>query len=222
MAQQTEVPRSLVKKQSLSILTNSSLNKLNNIQNIEKPIKERIKSESTGLIKFSLKSNDNNSNNSVKPNSKDVIEKVEDEANNSRLGLPFYIPLDKQDESTNGESETQSHVPLSVQETKKNEKLFFELASKQRQVMELKDKLSLAEKELKQLEMKYHEHIMQTSPERVAKQNDIFRPESAGLRARNSVLGLAKKSSILNFGQRDIQMNYGTSEHGEAGEQVWP
>lgn len=146
----TSSPRKLGKKQSLSILSSSSLNQINNQINNEsvKPTKERIISESTGLIKFSIKKpetqdteiQENKENKFQQCSNLYEVKEIKQDGNDSEQGLkkmPIYIPINC-DDTTNSEVNTQE--------------LLFRLATQQRKVLDLTEQLHQAKDELSEIE----------------------------------------------------------------------
>ncbi|ESW96008.1 hypothetical protein KL918_003569 [Ogataea parapolymorpha] len=148
----------LRKKQSLSILSGSHLNQLNGatIVGSDRPLKERVISESTGLIKFALRqSSDKHS--------------PDDEAD--KQGLPIYIPIEENVKEAHGRTEELNT-------------LMFQLASKQRKALELREELESVESEVRNLELECRK-LMDIPEERK----------------------LAKKQSIINFAPRTEKLN---------------
>jgi hypothetical protein len=216
-------PTKLAKKQSLSILSSSSLNQLNNIQveNV-KPTKERVISETTGLIKFSLKKptsekfqNNNEEiknlsevnqiiNNYNKRSNENIDEKEENKLTGKSLSLentsnlnrvPIYVPIDNEDNlnkvTTDGEA------------------LLFQMASKQRTILDLTDQLKQAKDELAELEKQYH----RITVENISELNNYIpninvlsppvKPSDAGLKIRKSasLMDMAINTPRLNTEQ---------------------
>ncbi|KAG7900660.1 hypothetical protein KL935_002593 [Ogataea polymorpha] len=148
----------LRKKQSLSILSGSHLNQLSGatIVGSDRPLKERVISESTGLIKFALRqSSDKHS--------------PDDEAD--KQGLPIYIPIEE-------------NVKEAHERTEELNTLMFQLASKQRKALELRDELESVESEVRNLELACRK-LMDIPEERK----------------------LAKKQSIMKFAPRTEKLN---------------
>ena len=124
-------PRKLSSKPSLSILSSSSINQLNNSSPEFKPIKERVISESTGLIKFSL----------GKTSPRVGHDKISEESTKETIknALPIYVPIDSKQ----------------VNHDLTEEELLFQMAAKQRGIMELTNQLKQANQELHDLEEEY-------------------------------------------------------------------
>lgn len=187
-------PSKLAKKQSLSILSSSTLNQLNNnnqnTQHAIKPAKERIISESTGLIKFSLKKPDPENVENIQLNNVDLT-RQEVENNNAEVKvdnndienfnkLPIHIPINKTDNmKTNAEKNT--------------ENLLFEMASKQRKILDLTEQLKQAKEELSILEKQYQDLTYAESPE--LKDYSISSVPSSP----SVVSTLRKSTSIMNL-----------------------
>lgn len=148
-------PQRITKKQSLSILSASSVNRINNPIPVDSK-KERIVSESTGLIKFSIKKPANSL-------------ECSPEKKHHTSTIPIFVPIDQ-----------------NTQDNKPNESdLLFQMAAKQRLIMELKDQLKTAELELDDLEAAYNQQNI----------TDLPRHK---LPIRESI---KKSTSILNFQQ---------------------
>ncbi|ODV95582.1 hypothetical protein PACTADRAFT_3274 [Pachysolen tannophilus NRRL Y-2460] len=189
-ADATKFPNKLKTKKSVSIL---SVNNLSNNQDgsgvkqsIEtiKPIRQRVISESTGLVKFSLRATATNSDTAILTTATDEnfepVQDVQIQESPRRKGLPIHIPVDTRSSGEQRKevhsspernietfvSETTQHIdqiPSLGFDNEMNEKcikeipdedLLFELATKQREVLELRNKLSAAEKELSLLTKK--------------------------------------------------------------------
>lgn len=194
MSQPLGSPQKLNKKQSLSILSSSNLNRINNShtpyhKDPSSPQKERVVSESTGLIKFSIKKHAAG----VESN---TLEKKP---------LPIFVPIDKVEDGSDqnpGSTREQSLSPapsaqlskepqnntINTQANKQSDDLLFQMASKQRQIMELKDQLKLAEAELAQLETKYRDI------------NNVTQQKPAPA-VQTPLQKVKKSTSILNFQQ---------------------
>lgn len=146
--------KKITKKQSLSILSSSALNQINNQQHENvKPAKERIISESTGLIKFSIKkplqkdsSNYNKQNNVTTSTIKNpsIVDTTPAKKNmlDSSIsnGMPIYIPIDT-DSTHNTRDDEQE--------------LLFKMAAQQRKVLDLTEQLKHANEKLTSLENQY-------------------------------------------------------------------
>ncbi|KAG7833399.1 hypothetical protein KL942_003503 [Ogataea angusta] len=147
----------LRKKQSLSILSGSHLNQLSGAASVgsDRPVKERVISESTGLIKFALRQSSDKHN-------------PDDDAD--KQGLPIYIPIEENVRETDGRTEELNT-------------LMFQLASKQRKALELRDELESVESEVRNLEQQCR-NLMDIPGERK----------------------LAKKQSIINFAPRSEKL----------------
>lgn len=185
----------LSKKPSLSILSGSNINKLNNMGNnlSGKPIKERVVSKSTGLIKLSL-------DRKYLPNSS-ITQKENPRA--ERKGLPIYIPVRKSSENLNilnSKKAKASQIERNTQHELTDEQsksLLFRLASKQRTVLDLKEKLQITEKELQDLELQYRMCFDTHVNSGIDIQNDnnpMKKPSMIRLKAN-----LEKKASKFNF-----------------------
>lgn len=167
----------LNKKKSLSILSGSTVNKLNNAQSAfpQKPLKERVISESTGLIKLSL----------TKP-------KAEHKPD-SKQGLPIFIPVEE-------EEELQELEPVEEQPEQEQE-LLFKLATKQRRVMDLKEQLTAAESDLSHLEAQYKQKV---SNDMVTDKPDARMFKAPAKKQSLLEIGqqLGKKASQIQIGKR--------------------
>lgn len=184
-------PKKVGKKQSLSILSSSSLNQLNNqIKNNEpmKPAKERIISESTGLIKFSIKKpntketeNQNNKENELQqhPNSQDLKGFKQDgnDIEQCFKKMPIYIPINCDD--TN-------HCETNTQE------LLFKLATQQRKVLDLTEQLKQAKDELLEIE-KQCKNITPSF------QQENLENISTSMSTPNNAFSLKKSASLINL-----------------------
>ncbi|VEU23861.1 DEKNAAC104819 [Brettanomyces naardenensis] len=221
--------KKLNKKPSLSILSGSSINKLNNAETAypQKPMKERIISESTGLIKFSLRKP---SGSGLELEKAQLLEKENLQRNSEKQGLPIYIPVERnheqsevprisyieeEEEQEEAEKEVINHSSARLTEHEMNEAnqgLLFKLASKQRRVLDLKEELAEMERELESLEVQYKDNVLPQSPSRRKEKNVEERREpevTKTLGKKPSILEFAstigKKGSIMNFGEREGQ-----------------
>lgn len=196
MASQQRSPQKVVKKPSLSILSSSNVNRINNSVPIDQK-KERIVSESTGLIKFSIK----------KPT------KVEEstEKNKHTSTIPIFVPIDQ---DTPG--------------TKPNEKdLLFQMASKQRLIMELKEQLKTAELELSELETKYNkEQNIPLTPQRKQQIKESIKKSTSILnfqQGKPSAVQLNKTQTQISKGFNQFTNNMQTTGNGllSKGKEIW-
>ncbi len=162
-----------------------------------KPIKERVVSKSTGLIKLSL-------DRKYLPNSS-IPQKENPQA--ERKGLPIYIPVRKSSENLNilnSKKAKASHIERNTQHELTDEQgksLLFRLASKQRTVLDLKEKLQITEKELQNLELQYRMCFDTHVNSGVHIQNDnnpMKKPSMIRLKAN-----LERKASKFNFMAND-------------------
>ncbi|GMM31002.1 hypothetical protein DAMA08_037470 [Martiniozyma asiatica (nom. inval.)] len=168
-------PNKLSKKQSLSILSSSTLNQINNLSvQPSKPLKERVVSETTGLIKFSIK----------QPASSP-------QKNTSQLDDGSLL-LKGSDRNTRA---TQKQQPNEELEEIDSQNVLFKMATKQRQILELKEQLKQAESELSDLESEYKTQLFSQTPAGMHKQN---------LKERSSIIDFRKSlknsTSIINLG----------------------
>ncbi|ODV85181.1 hypothetical protein CANARDRAFT_160149 [[Candida] arabinofermentans NRRL YB-2248] len=195
----------LKKKQSLSILSGSSMNKLNNHQpsTLEKPIRERIISESTGLIKFALrKTSFKLPDQPLTTDQNDTKEKHAEEESDQKQGLPIYIPINFSEETMSSDT---TAVDLDIQNLAaqrsvddETAELLFLLASKQRKAMELKTELATVADELKILENRYKSLMGQRGNTTTTSAMDKGSNEgTTGFSVKST---LTSKSSIMNFG----------------------
>lgn len=187
----TSSPRKLGSKPSLSILSSTALNQLNNTGHDFKPIKERVISESTGLIKFSLGRN----NAASVANSSNVAEGVDenyqaggDVQESPKHAMPIYVPIDNKQETS---SPTEQD-------------LLFQMASKQRTILELTAQLKQANEELHNLEEQYkliaYRDISQ-SPKRDMLKNQISNKGTSTVRKSTSIMNLTLNPPLVNTEQ---------------------
>lgn len=154
MSDTTVIQKKVTKKQSLSILSSSTLNQINNThhENV-KPAKERVISESTGLIKFSIKKPlQKDSLNSSKQN--DLVNGtvqnslITNSAAGKKLivestgsyGMPIYIPIDSDSKNNTSDNE---------------QELLFKMAAQQRKILDLTEQLKQAKEKLTIFENQY-------------------------------------------------------------------
>lgn len=184
----TSSPKKLHKKQSLSILSSSHVNQLNNSLDVtSQPRKERIVSESTGLIKFSLQKPNNLAD---KENVSYHIQNSTSAINNSKTAsperettcIPIYVPIDE------------SKVEKCIGST---EDILFQMASKQRNILDLEQQLKQANQELADLEKIYHK-LSNNNNEIV----DIIpdtKPLSTPQRLASVAQTIRKSTSLMNI-----------------------
>ncbi|QPG72872.1 hypothetical protein FOA43_000174 [Brettanomyces nanus] len=219
-----ESHRTICKKPSLSILSGSSVNKLNNAQNVfpQKPIKERIVSRSTGLIKFALERSTKTSKEGLVLESS--LEK-ENTTSSKRQGLPIFIPVEENEKEDEPEIENEEGSSCNEQEKKslhsqqvRSQGLLYKLAAKQRRVLDLKEELAETEKELAHLELEYTDEVLPQSPEKHKQidQAKLHSSSSNGQSRRGRKISkkpsimeftsqLSKKASMINFNGNDAQ-----------------
>jgi len=203
----TSSPRKfLSKKPSLSILSGSNINELNNVRNNfpEKPIKERVVSESTGLIKLSL---------DRKYRFNHINTQKENIPQPQHKGLPIYIPVRKSSEGTSN-TYNNKEIPRTHNKAENSEEriaeqpdktLLFRLASKQRTVLDLKEKLQATEKELQDLEIQYKK-CLNPKPNPDTDVSSNHNPaKNASIMQFTANIG--KKASKLNFKMKDINQS---------------
>lgn len=141
----TSSPLKLKKQQSLSILSSSSLNQLNNkTENANTPRKERIVSESTGLIKFSLQKpeniNDKENMTCYQGAKSEGNVNAESSPERETNCIPIYVPID----------DTKTEYDIGS-----TDEILFQMAAKQRNVLDLEQQLKQANLELAELEAEY-------------------------------------------------------------------
>lgn len=195
---QLSSPRRIAKKQSLSILSSSHLNQLSNIQQESIPTKERIISESTGLIKFSLKKKPVSDENK---NVASLVDQLEEEPNNltssperTNQGIPIYVPIDSQKNEN---------------ETKDTQKILFQMAAKQRIVMDLEEQLKQAKLELSELEEAY-KNIAHNDPSTVFTSEQELTQKlqtSAPQRLASVANSIRKSTSLINMNLAGPKIN---------------
>ena len=203
-------PKRIAKKQSLSILSGSTLNQMNNQHNdLLKPVKERIISESTGLIKFSLKKAPidgaaNRVNDPAKSrgpatfgkpvimeNNSDSVDTLVEKENNPEPAfskMPIYIPINK-DEIPKNDDESQ---------------LLFKLASQQRKVLDLSEQLKQAKEDLAHLEQQYKGLAM---GEMFPKKINAAKPEQTDVLSSKIITSPTKVASTLRKSASIININ---------------
>ncbi|ODQ46082.1 hypothetical protein PICMEDRAFT_73558 [Pichia membranifaciens NRRL Y-2026] len=203
-------PKRIAKKQSLSILSGSTLNQINNQHtDFSKPVKERIISESTGLIKFSLKTTPtdetaNKANGLVKTrgptafgkppimedntSSVDTLVEKENNPEPTFTKIPIYIPINK-DEIGKKDDESQ---------------LLFKLASQQRKVLDLSEQLKQAKENLAQLEQQYKGSVM---GDMNSKKPKVAKPEQTDVLSSKMISSPTKVASSLRKSASIININ---------------
>ncbi|KAH3663874.1 hypothetical protein OGAPHI_005277 [Ogataea philodendri] len=181
----------LRKKQSLSILSGSLLNQVNGqvpAVVADKPAKDRVFSESTGLIKFSLRQGSEETD----------VEPKEDE----KQGLPIYIPIEENEELLD---ETEKQTELN--------EVMFQLAAKQRRSLELKEELLKVDADIRDLESrcrKLTQRQQNRAPKKPAKKQSIMnfaaRPDK--LAAQEPIAQFSKTiNTFTNNLSNNIQTN---------------
>lgn len=184
-------PQKINKKQSLSILSASHVNCLNNTpaQDLKK---ERIVSESTGLIKFSIK----------KPTAEDSPERKQHAPT-----IPIFVPIDQ---------DTVDAKPT-------ENDLLFQMAAKQRQIMELKDQLKLAEQELSALEDQYNSQNIPTTPTRKQPISETIKKSTSILNFQQSPQTLSKTQTQISRGLSQLSSNFQSTSNGllSKGRELW-
>lgn len=194
--------RFITKKPSLSILSGSSINKLNNLQRVspEKPLKERVVSKSTGLIKFSLGKTKNNDENL----------RVGKSIDSTRQGLPIYIPINDEKKPNPKANKTKhtrkQHITKkqSLDEETGTQDLFFKLASKQRKLLDLKEELFETEKEFRDLEIEYKKNVADSDAHELHTMKSSISKKPSILQLTSKI---GKKASQLNLATNDITDN---------------
>lgn len=140
-----DMSKSLRTKKSLTVISANEIARRSIVNEVSKPIKQRVISESTGLVKFSL------TNGPVE----NPFEQQK-QASPRKSGLPIHLQVDSPVRKTEKEHMVSPFLsPLhnkNNQEVTPEEKLLFTYAKKQREVMELRSRLEFAEKELRDLE----------------------------------------------------------------------
>lgn len=201
-------PRRIAKKQSLSILSSSTLNQINNQQNdFTKPAKERIISESTGLIKFSLKKTPPEETENGKQESKeapstndfstledqtaatDVTSEKENLSEQTFSKMPIYIPINNDEQSKSNDD---------------SQELLFKLASQQRKVLDLTEQLKQAKEELNQLEKMYQTSALGSI---FSKTNSVTKVVQSETLSSNMIPSPIKVASTLRKSASRININ---------------
>lgn len=187
-------PRRINKKQSLSILSNSALNQLNNSNAEYKPVKERVISESTGLIKFSIKKpanhNPNDENNEF------------EFANSSALNED--LKLETQEQINAKLTTTNEPTPNKTEEKKVHKddsnELLFQMAAKQREILDITENLKNAKAELLQLEKRYEKvAFADIAANETFMTDDFGSVPSSPNKITNVASTLKKSTSIMNI-----------------------
>lgn len=192
-------PRKLAKKQSLSILSSAALNTINN-ENLKEPVKptkERVVSETTGLIKFSLKKPVNDENYDGVSSSSTMKHLDEDgcsHENKSKNQLPLYVPIERKNEFHDNKSADEVNNQSESQD--ENQDLLFQMAAKQRTILELSEKLKQAKEELITLEAQYKSKTMESV---VKRKVDLESSKPNTL--TNMASSLRKTTSIMNINE---------------------
>lgn len=188
----TTSPKKLVKKQSLSILSSSNINQINNIKQdkYNKPAKERVISETTGLIKFSIKKPDYNEIENLENVPINEGQNTESNGSNSHdivnaKRVPIYVPINKEE---------------SMKEKGDAQDLLFQMAAKQRTILDLTEQLRQANEELAQLEQNYRSLAV---PE-LSNINDTLKTSKAvsstgRTGAANMASSMKKSTSLMNM-----------------------
>lgn len=186
-------PKRINKKQSLSILSGSAVNQLNNTtQENGKPIKDRVISESTGLIKFQLKKQTVSNTNETHSYSKSLGKIDEKDKENIDLsskespvkGVPIYVPIGNE-KNTNSKNET--------------EDLLFQMAAKQRVILDLAEQLKQAQDELSDLEVKYRQTVVKDSPCSPPPRVEISNIFENRVNLQNVALTIRKSTSMMTM-----------------------
>lgn len=210
-------PKKLSKKQSLSILSSSALNQINNTnQEYIKPVKDRVISESTGLIKFSLKKAEAENIDKV-PEDTEKITRI-----NENTEKPFIdIDIDTNDEKENNTSHATHRLPIYVPINKDatettnqdDQELLFKMAAKQRIILDLTEKLKQAKEDLSELEKQYKDSAVSNIPTNITsntenKPHDAINTEINVMPVQNSVnnvaFSLKKSASLMNISNSKI------------------
>ncbi|SCU96624.1 LAFA_0G07250g1_1 [Lachancea sp. 'fantastica'] len=158
--------------------------------------KQRIISESTGLYKLSIvnKQKDQENDCGNEETTSSVLE-------SPRRGLPISSPVRSPAKCASPVQNSPSRDTVSVEATR--EKLFYELASKRRNVMELKQQLLRAEQELETLELQCKEinepERTTGSPDKLHKLASRFQQTLDEVNSNSRVI--KSKQSIGNFFQ---------------------
>ena len=190
----TTSPRRINKKQSLSILSNSALNQLNNSNAEYKPVKERVISESTGLIKFSIKKPANHNTND---------ENNEFEFANSSA-LNEDLKLETQEQINAKLTTTKEPTPNKTEEKKVHKddsnELLFQMAAKQREILDITENLKNAKAELLHLEKRYEKvAFADIAANETFMTDDFGSVPSSPNKITNVASTLKKSTSIMNI-----------------------
>ncbi|KAG0681349.1 hypothetical protein C6P40_000842 [Pichia californica] len=185
-------PKRIAKKQSLSILSGSALNQINNLQNNDqvKSTKNRIISESTGLIKFSIKKLESKDKEEISDDKKNCqndeineeTDVISDEAENFDK-MPIFIPINC-DKNSNTEDDTQE--------------ILFKMAAQQRKVLDLTEQLKQAKDELLRLQEQCKTSNVTSSIIEATNSSNIV-PRSMIPKTTQVASTLRKSTSIMNL-----------------------
>ncbi|SCV02886.1 LAMI_0H03774g1_1 [Lachancea mirantina] len=168
--------------------------------------KQRVISESTGLYKLSIV---NKQQSERDQDSKDEgIEKTREDL--QKKGLPLSVPVRTRPVPA-VPSGTRDGLPTSKPKTEHSqfsEDLLFQLASKRRHVVELKEQLAKAERELGVLEQKCIDmSVIDRGGDRPEKLQDFSHKIHQTFKDVNSSPGVIKsKQSISNFFNKDVPL----------------